>query len=380
MKQTAEQTSGPSAKVPGTPMLHEFIKSNRGEIVSRARSKVAERPAPRPTEHELTNGVPLFLDQLVERLRNASPSNGEIGVSATAHGKEMLRHGFSVAQVVQGYGDVCQVVTELALEMGAHIPTEDFQTLNRCLDTATADAVSEFEHQRDRTMSDRESERMGFLAHELRNQLNSAVMAFDILKRGSVGIGGSTGAVLSRSLGRLRETIDRALAEVRLESGVRALTRVRLSDFIDEVEVGATFEANTAGVALTITRGEDGAEVDVDHHILASAVGNLLQNAFKFTRDGNGVTLRTRATASQVFIEVEDACGGLPPGGAEALFRPYVQRGADRSGLGLGLTISRRGVEASGGEIHVRDLPRRGCVFTIELPRAASLTDATRPS
>jgi hypothetical protein len=150
-----------------------------------------------------------------------------------------------------------------------------------------------------------------------------------------------------------------------------------VSDFIDEIEVGATCEANTAGIALTIMRGEDGAEVEVDHHILASAVGNLLQNALKFTRDGRGVTLRTRATAGQVFIEVEDACGGLPPGGAEALFRPYEQRGVDRSGLGLGLAISRRGVEASGGEIHVRDLPGRGCVFTIDLPRAAPLADAT---
>lgn len=350
-------------------MLDDFIKTNRAEIIARARSKVAERSAPRPTEHELTDGVPLFLDQLVDRLKDASPSQGEIGVSATAHGKEMLRHGFSVAQVVQGYGDVCQALTQLALEMSAPIATEDFQMLNRCLDTATADAVSEFEHQRDRGVSERETERLGFLTHELRNQLTTAVMAFDVLKKGTVGVGGSTGAVLERSLGRLRETIDRALAEVRLDSGLHARERFRLSDFIDEVEVGATFEANRAGMTLTVTRGSGGAMVDVDRHALASAVGNLLQNAFKFTREKQGVTLATRATATHVFVDVEDACGGLPPGGAEALFRPYEQRGADRSGLGLGLTISRRGVEANGGEINVRDLPGKGCVFTIVLPR-----------
>jgi signal transduction histidine kinase len=354
-------------------MLHEFIRVNRDEIVSRARSMVAGRPAPRPTEHELTNGVPLFLDQLVDRLCNAAPSNGEIGVSATAHGTEMLRHGFRVAQVVQGYGDVCQVVTELALDMDAPIATEDFQRFNRCLDIATAEAVSEFEHQRDRAVSDRETERLGLLAHELRNQLNSAVMAFDILKRGTVAIGGSTGAVLGRSLGRLRETIDRALAEVRLESGVSARERIKMSEFIDEVEAGATFEAHTAGVALTVRRGDEGAEVDVDRHILASAVGNLLQNAFKFTQANGNVTLTTRRMAGRVFIDIEDECGGLPPGGAEALFRPYEQRGTDRSGLGLGLAISRRGVEANAGEIHVRDLPGNGCVFTIDLPRAATL-------
>jgi hypothetical protein len=198
-------------------------------------------------------------------------------------------------------------------------------------------------------------------------------MAFDILKRGAVGVGGSTGAILGRSLSRLRETIDRALAEVRLESGVKTRQRFRLSELIDEVEVGATFEANTAGLALTVTRGDDDADVEVDRHILASAVGNLLQNAFKFTHEKGNVTLRTRKTENQVFIDVEDECGGLPLGGAEALFRPYEQRGSDRSGLGLGLAISRRGVEVEGGEIHVRDLPGRGCVFTIEVPRAARL-------
>ena len=142
------------------------------------------------------------------------------------------------------------------------------------------------------------------------------------------------------------------------------------------MEIAATFEANEKGVTLTIVRGDNGAEIDVDRHILASAVGNLSQNAFKFTKPGGNVTLRTRATVDQVFIEVEDECGGLPSGGAEALFRPFEQRSANRSGLGLGLVISRRGVEAHGGEVHVRDLAGKGCVFTITLPRATSAPPA----
>jgi signal transduction histidine kinase len=352
-------------------MLATFLRENRSEVLARARAKVAERPAPRPTEHELTNGVPIFLDRLVDRLRNAAPSDGQLSVSATAHGKEMLEQGFSVAQVVQGYGDVCQVITELAIEKDAKISTEDFRTLNRCLDTATADAVSEFEHQRDRMISERETERLGFLAHELRNQLNSAIMAFDVLKHGSVGVGGSTGAVLGRSLGRIRDTVNRALAEVRLEAGVKTRERVLLGELIDDVEVGATFEANKSGQSLVVTQSDGGASVDIDRHILASALGNLLQNALKFTPDKGRVTLTTRANATRVFLDVEDECGGLPVGGAEGLFRTYEQRGADRSGLGLGLAISRRGVEANGGEIHVRDMPGKGCVFTIDLPRAS---------
>jgi C4-dicarboxylate-specific signal transduction histidine kinase len=75
--------------------------------------------------------------------------------------------------------------------------------------------------------------------------------------------------------------------------------------------------------------------------------------------------------AGRVLISVEDECGGLPDGTAESIFRPFVQRGAVRTGLGLGLFISRRGVEANGGELNVRNLPGRGCVFTLDLVRAS---------
>jgi signal transduction histidine kinase len=98
-------------------------------------------------------------------------------------------------------------------------------------------------------------------------------------------------------------------------------------------------------------------------------VANLLQNAFKFTRPGTTVTLRASETSDRVLIDVEDECGGLPDGNANALFQPFEQRNLDRTGLGLGLAISRLGAEANNGRIYVRDLPDHGCIFTIDLPR-----------
>jgi signal transduction histidine kinase len=109
-------------------------------------------------------------------------------------------------------------------------------------------------------------------------------------------------------------------------------------------------------------------EVDVDRQILAGAIANLMQNAFKFTRSSGHVSLRTSVKDGRALIQVEDECGGLPPGRAEELFDAFQQRGEDRRGLGLGLFISRKGVEASGGLLGVQDLPGRGCVFTIDLP------------
>ena len=80
--------------------------------------------------------------------------------------------------------------------------------------------------------------------------------------------------------------------------------------------------------------------------------------------------LRTRVHDGNVVIEIEDECGGLPPGPPESLFQPFEQRGANRSGLGLGLAISRKSIEADGGKVSARDLPGRGCVFTIKMPLA----------
>ena len=97
-------------------------------------------------------------------------------------------------------------------------------------------------------------------------------------------------------------------------------------------------------------------------------MGNLLQNAFKFTHHGSEVSLHAYANADRILIDISDCCGGLPPG-AESMFLPFTQQGGDRSGLGLGLAICQRSVEANNGVIRVRDLPGHGCVFTIDLPR-----------
>ena len=83
------------------------------------------------------------------------------------------------------------------------------------------------------------------------------------------------------------------------------------------------------------------------------------------------MTVRTVCGDGLVSIEVEDECGGLPEGNSDAFFTPFgARRGKDRTGLGLGLNISRKAVKAFGGEILVRNLPGKGCVFTIALPAA----------
>jgi signal transduction histidine kinase len=355
-------------------MLHDFISTHRKALIERARAKVALRAAPRATSDELANGVPLFLTQLGEILRNegapAAADGSEMGLTATQHGGDLLNQGFSIDQVVHDYGDVCQAITELALDLRVPIPTADFHTLNRCLDNAIASAVTEYSRRRDVDSSGEEVRRRGFFAHELRNHLHTAMLAFQAVKSGKVGVTGSTVDVLDRSLRGLRDLIDRSMSEVRLASGAHYQQRLRVAEFIEEMEIVASIDATDRGLQFSVERVDRELLVDVDPHLFASAISNLLQNAFKFTRPSSHVRLRTHSTADRVSIEIEDECGGLLPGVAEAMFRPFEQRGADHAGLGLGLVISRQAIEADGGKISLRNAPGKGCVFTVEMPLA----------
>jgi signal transduction histidine kinase len=371
-------------------VLHEFLTANREALVERCRLKVTKRLAPKVTDAELTHGIPAFLDQLIKTLmveqtseplrsrRVSGPEGGgpaisEIGKTAALHGRELSLQGFTVEQVVHDYGDLCQAITDLAFEHSAPIEVDEFRTLNRCLDNGIADAVTEYAFQRNSTVENLGvkvlNERLGFLAHELRNHIHVATLAVTAIKTGNVGATGATGAVLDRALIGMRSLIDRSLADVRVAAGMLPQRQLlSLADFVADVKISASLESQSRGCTFSVGDVDSDLALDADREMLLSAVGNLLQNGFKFTRPNTEVLLSAYAVGDRIRIEVEDHCGGLPPG-MDNLFLPFKQRGDDRSGLGLGLAICRRSVEANQGVLTVRDIAGSGCVFTIDLPR-----------
>ena len=146
-------------------MLYHFLTTHRSELIQHCREKVARRYEPAQTPAVVDHGVPLFLEQLVNKLEaehlttarpesepGPSPVATDIGRGATLHGIELLRLGYTVDQVVHHYGDVCQALTELAVKKKSAINTDEFRTLNRCLDEAIADAVTAFGEQRENTI------------------------------------------------------------------------------------------------------------------------------------------------------------------------------------------------------------------------------------
>lgn len=353
-------------------MFYEFITMHREAIIAKTRQRVSTRAWPPPSTVELENGVPLFLTQLSETLRlesTASPfSSTAIGTSATRHGSDLLALGFTVSQVVHDYGDICQAVTELAHEQGVPITASEFQVLNRCLDTAIADAVTEHARITAAAQLSGELERAGLLMHELRNKLNTSLFAFDVLKRGTVGVSGSTGGVLGRSLVSMRALVESTLSDIRTAASHHRPEAVAILTFLHDVEIAARLHADYSGVTLIIEPIDPDLRGYIDAQLLESALINLLTNAFKYSREGGTVTLRAREQNGTLRIEVEDQCGGIPETTGDP-FRPFGdRRGKDRTGLGLGLSIARKAVRAQKGDITVRNIPGEGCVFVIEVP------------
>ena len=207
-------------------MMSSFLATHRDELIRMCAAKVARRPMRSATQLQLGSGIPLFLAQLqrtleaeerhqpMESLRISGAAGGdslsvsEMGVSATRHGKQLLDLGFSVDQVVHGYGDLCQALTDLAFQLDAPFAVSEFRTLNRCLDNGIASAVTAFNAQRDASRAAEKqaqaSEREEALLQSLRNSLATATYAVVALELGNLPVSGSTGSILKRSLAAMR--------------------------------------------------------------------------------------------------------------------------------------------------------------------------------
>jgi hypothetical protein len=115
-------------------MLYDFLRANREEILDRARKRIGARSAPKPTELELADALPFFLDQLGDALLLARSrgrvTHDSIPKTASTHRAMVFGKGLTVEHAIHDYGDLCRVVTDLALDRKEPISVEGFVTLS----------------------------------------------------------------------------------------------------------------------------------------------------------------------------------------------------------------------------------------------------------
>jgi signal transduction histidine kinase len=379
--------------------LLDFLKANEKAVEARIEQKSSALAGVRRPSDVPRSGLDVFLKQLLHVLEHAPtevehleidragmikaanesnepaiavaagrPFDVEVAKSAGEHGKELQKLGYTLSHVVHEYGAICQAITEIAIEKRAEITTEEFRALNRCLDTAMAGAVTMFHAERAEDVTHRETQHLGFLAHELRNALAVVNTSLRLIKNGTVGFGGSIGQVLDRALKRQEELIDRSLAEVRLRVDPKVHKEIAsFLQIIDQLLVTSEAETRLKNQTLLIDVAP-GLEIDADQYLLFSAVSNLVQNAIKYSCNGGVIRISARGVGDQAVIEVEDECGGLNSSSPSDLFKPFEQQHSNREGLGLGLTIAHRAISLNNGTIDVKNLPGHGCIFRISLP------------
>lgn len=348
--------------------LREFMAEHRRELFELCVRNLKTN-APDRSEEELADHLYDFIDEVIDQLSRAegvepSGPSSQHTLLAAKTGSERRRNGFRIDQVAQTYATLSVSVGELGGKADLAFDAREYRVFNDTIDKAVAAAIEQYFKEAETSHESEMSARLGFLGHELRNALASARMAFGMLERGQVGMAGRTVDIIRRGFRRMARLIDLTMSESRIAGhSAPPLHRLKVLPLLRDIESGAVLERE---MSLVVT-GDETVDVLADEALFTSAIGNLVQNAIKFTKDGGTVQLRAHADGEHVVIEVEDECGGLPPGEHGRLFQPFVQDHADRRGIGLGLAITRDVVMAMAGEIHVRDVPGKGCVFSVSL-------------
>jgi signal transduction histidine kinase len=321
---------------------------------------------------ELVDHIPEFVDEIVFALQgDAGLPVPEVGPTAAGHGAQRLRLGFSLESVVREYGALRDAIVDTARAAGAPITFRELQVLFDAIVDGIARAVAEYTRQRDAELSRQANEHFAFVAHELRDPLSSASTAFQLLKyKGQLPTEGRAVGALERGLVRATELIDQTLQMARVASGIELHPQpTTFAALFDDAERSSVSEADAKNIDIrAVVTGDDVIILDV--RLVRSALGNLVRNAVKYTPSGHRVEVRGRVEAGRAVIEVEDRCGGLPPGKVEAAFGPFVRLTEREQGFGLGLAIAKQAVDAHGGSIRVQNLPGRGCIFVMEFPIA----------
>jgi two-component system, chemotaxis family, CheB/CheR fusion protein len=252
-------------------------------------------------------------------------------------------------------------------------------------------AVRESEHEL-RDADARKNEFLAMLSHELRNPLAPIRNSLYILQHahGETQQVERAQAVIGRQVTHLTRLVDDLLDVTRITRGKINLEKEPLD--LDEL-VGRAVEDHRDlftqnGIVLTFRPSGDQLRVHGDKTRLAQIVGNLLQNAVKFTPRGGATAVSVEPNeGAQAAIRVRDTGAGISADILPHLFQPFIQadRTLDRSkgGLGLGLALVKGLVEMHGGSVTVgSEGPGKGAQFEVLLPlvSAATVTEARAPA
>jgi signal transduction histidine kinase len=358
--------------------LARVIDQHRAEIERRwlalVTAHVGRTPGVEPTA--LRDGIPDYLKALVGLLSRGDEEPLEHGSRsawsrvAGEHGVTRVRLGFDISQLIQEFILLRRVIREVATEHG--VPGQAANSiLADILDAAIMVSVQAYVDARDFQMRATQAQNIGFLTHELRNPLQTAVLAAGRLRASAQPQQARALESLDRGHEQLERLIQSVLLTQKLESG-NVVARPRptaLAPVLEAALETARATAERKGLEFRLQPVDPQLVVPLDPDLTRSAVQNLADNAAKYTPTGH-VEISVEDRPDQLLVHVRDSCHGLSPEELGTIFEPFRRGRTTQQGTGLGLAIARRAVEAQGGTIAAESPGPDGCHFWITLPKA----------
>lgn len=324
---------------------------------------------------DLKNAIRDYISKLADALRGEETVEHG-GTAAWAdlareHALTRVRLGFDIDQLVREFILLRRVLFQIAREeklISSELQTERLADL---ISSAIATAVRAYVDSRDVADRRTQAEHIGFVTHELRNPLSTAILAAKRLRQ-RPEIPASerkTLDLLDRGLEQLRALVDGILLTQRLDAREvecrpepMALERV-MADAIRAAEL----VAKNKGLCFVADYDPE-TIVRVDPGLTVSALQNVVDNAVKYTDEG-AVHLVAEVRPSDVLVHVYDNCDGMSAEEIGTIFEPFKRAHSGKKGTGLGLAIARRSIEAQGGRIGADSNGERGCHFWLTLPK-----------
>ena len=356
--------------------LASTIDSRREEIEQRWLARIPTSVKGRPLDSsELRNSMPEYLVRLAEGLRGSA--SVEAGGSsswenvAKEHAETRVRLGFDIDQLVDEFIILRRVLFDvIEEEHGSMFSIRDTATLADLIDGAIEAAVTSYVHSRDSELRRQQAEHIGFLTHELRNPLNTAMLGMARLRR-TLSLSPEhvrTFDMIERNQRRIAELIDGVLLLERDQHALEPRQTVStLRELLGEPIATATVAAESKRLRFD-SRFDPDLAVYADPALAASAVDNVLQNAIKYTDEGY-VELAAEDGATDIVIHVRDSGPGISAEDLQRIFEPFHRGDSRKPGSGLGLAIARRALEVQGGTIQAEAGREEGCHFWLTLPK-----------
>jgi len=218
------------------------------------------------------------------------------------------------------------------------------------------------------------------VSHELKTPVTSIKGYVETLQEGALddkdNVQKFLDIVLKQS-DHLNAIVDDLLSLSRIEqdaeSGEVQLTEENLGRILEAAVVDYELKAREREIKLMVNYGEE-VMVKANSRLLKQAIGNLLDNAIKYSEPGKAVEVEATGNTDEVVIRVSDHGNGIAPEHLPRLFERFyrVDRGRSRElgGTGLGLAIVKHITQAHGGHVTVESSLGKGSIFTLHLPKA----------